>query len=696
MNYQLITEAPSWLILFCFAAGFLYSFLLYRKEKAFAESSLWVTRILALFRFLSVSVLCILLLSPLIRTIFREVEKPIVLILQDQSASVLTIKDSSLFVKNYPEEINSLKRSLEEDFDVRLFSIGDKITEGINFDFKARETDLSGPVGEMRARFSGRNLGAVVLASDGLYNKGSNPLYAFPELKVPVFTIGLGDTAVRKDVLISKVNHNKTAFIGNTFPVELTLDARQCSGKEITLNISKNNKEIFTKSIKVGSDRFNMVLPVFLEANEKGMNHFIATVTKVDNEINYSNNSRDFFIDVTDNKQQILLLANAPHPDLAALRDIIETNPNIQLKIVMFDDFDGTIGNTNLFILHQIPSSTKPANSLFEKLQKQNIPVLFILGSQTNVTTFNNLDAGIKISENRGNLNEVQADPQKEFSLFTMEEENLRMLSDFPPLISPFGNYDTKGKVYSLLTQKIGKVKTGMPLLSFSVEGDFKTAVLAGEGLWKWKLREFADHGNSNAVTATLTKTIQYLATREKMTPFRLFYKNTYFENEPLLIDAEFYNESGELVNLSDVKISVTDENDKSFQFVFSKTEKAYTLNAGYLPVGSYKFSASTSNNANTFTESGSFTINALQAEFTETIANHQLLNAISDRTGGKFYHNGKVAEIAKDIKNRNDIKAVSYTQKKLDDVINLKWIFLLIILLLSAEWFLRKRSGAY
>jgi len=162
------------------------------------------------------------------------------------------------------------------------------------------------------------------------------------------------------------------------------------------------------------------------------------------------------------------------------------------------------------------------------------------------------------------------------------------------------------------------------------------------------------------------------------------------------LMDAEFYNESGELVNLSDVKITLSDENGNNYPFVFSKIDKAYSMNAGYLPVGTYKFTATTVSNNKTFTESGSFTISSLLAELSETIANHQLLNAISDRTGGKFFLPASIAEIAKEIKNRNDIKAVSFTQKRLDDVINLKWIFALIMLLLSVEWFMRKRSGSY
>ncbi|HMT29755.1 MAG TPA: hypothetical protein PKD91_10780, partial [Bacteroidia bacterium] len=569
-------------------------------------------------------------------------------------------------------------------------------TEGISNAFTAKETGLSSPVSEMRARYSGRNLGAVILASDGLYNKGSNPLYSYSDLKVPVFTIGLGDSAVRKDLLISRINHNKTAFLGNTFPVEVTIDARQCQGNEVIFTVSKNKKELFRKAIQINTGRFNTVVPVFLEANEKGDNHYIASVSRVGEEINYSNNSRDFFIDVSDNRQKILMVANSPHPDLSCIKNILETNPNYELKSVMFDDFDGNLSEVNLVILHQLPSTNQQAAGLLEKLQKQNIPILYILGSQTSVTAFNGLDAGIKISDHRGNLNEVQAEADKDFSLFTMDEENLRKISEFPPLISPFGNYELKGKVYSLLTQKVGSVKTGMPLLAFSVNGDLKSAVLAGEGIWKWKLREFAENGNQDAVSAIVLKTIQYLATREKLTPFRLFFKNTYFENEPVLMDAEFYNESGELVNLSDARITISDENGNNFQFTFSKTDKAYSLNAGYLPVGTYKFTASTISNNKTYSESGNFTISALQAELSETIANHQLLNAISDRTGGKFYLPLNMGDLAKEIQGRKDITSVSYTQKRLDDVINLKWIFTLIIVLLSAEWFMRKRSGSY
>ena len=42
----------------------------------------------------------------------------------------------------------------------------------------------------------------------------------------------------------------------------------------------------------------------------------------------------------------------------------------------------------------------------------------------------------------------------------------------------------------------------------------------------------------------------------------------------------------------------------------------------------------------------------------------------------------------------RDDVKPISYTEKQLDDLLNLKWIFFLLLALFSVEWFIRKRNG--
>jgi hypothetical protein len=696
LNISIITESPWWLVSLCLLAAAALSVILYYRDQRFSEVPLIWIRLMAVFRFLAVFILCLLLMSPLIKTIQREVEKPILVFLQDGSSSVLSAKDSVSLRQTYPGKVKAMLEKLEADFDVRTYTIGDGASDSLSFEFKGAETDLSDPVAGLRSRYAGRNLGAVILATDGLYNKGQNPLYSYPVLNAPVYTVGMGDTTVFRDLMIRNVNHNKTAFLGNTFPLEISLDARKCSGENVVITVTRKEKTLVTRTIQISSKRFNAVVPVFLDATEKGSNKYTVGVTELDGELTYKNNSWDLYIDVIDNRQVILCLANAPHPDLSAIRSTVESNPGYEFRMVLAGEFDGNLTGVNMVILHQLPSSANNASSLIEKLSKQSVPVWYILGSQSSVQGFNNLQTGVKLSDNRGNLSEIIPDVSRDFSVFAVDEEFTRRINGFPPLIAPFGSYSRTDNIQVLLNQKVGQVKTDMPMMWFNTAGETKTAVLAGEGLWKWKLREFSEHGNHDITSSFISKTIQFLSSKDIKTPFRVFYKRSFAENEPVTMDAEFYNPSGELINTPEVQVTISNDDGSSFPFTFNRSGKSYNLNAGYLPAGIYRFTATAKAEGVSQTFTGAFTVTALQAEQSETVADHGLLRSVSARTGGTFTNINSMETLIEELKSRNDIKPVSYSRKKLDDVINVKWVFAIIILLLASEWFMRKRNGSY
>lgn len=692
VNLRILTEAPWWFLLFCLLAALIYAIILYRRDRDFRDVMPWIRWLMASLRFLTIFFLCFLLMSPLIKTESREIEKPLIVVLQDESASVGSIRDSVAFKSNYLRQMNDMLESLGEDFDIRTYSVGASLKQDMAFQFEDTETDLSTPVSTLRARYAGRNIGAVILASDGLFNRGANPLYSYPDLKAPVYTIGLGDTTVFRDLIIREVRHNRTAYRGNTFPVEITVDARKCSGESFRLSVSRNDKVLFTRNLQISGNRFNTIVPVYLDASESGLLRYRVSVTKLSGELTYANNEADFVVEVIENKQVVLCLSAAPHPDISTIRNILESNPGYEFRTMNIAEFKGDYRDINLLILHQVITPPVKTN---ESLQNE-IPVWYILGSQTSVATFNSLKSGVEITDNRSNTAEIQADPDRNFSLFTFDEEHLRRISGFPPLVSPFGNYLKRGEVQTLFNQKIGAIRTTMPLMYFNVAGNRKMAVTTGEGLWKWRLSEFSAFGNHEAANAFVMKTIQYLSAPEIRTPFRLYYKKSFSENEPVVFNAELYNETGELLNTPEVQITITDEEGRSYPYAFNRTERAYNLNAGYLPAGIYNFSAKTFHSGKTITRPGMFTVKGLFAEKTETVADHSLLQAIASKTGGQFYPYRDMSALANEIRSRNDIRPVSYMQKKLDDMINLKWIFILLTLLLSAEWFLRKRNGAY
>src|SRR5205823_4579781 len=96
------------------------------------------------------------------------------------------------------------------------------------------------------------------------------------------------------------------------------------------------------------------------------------------------------------------------------------------------------------------------------------------------------------------------------------------------------------------------------------------------------------------------------------------------------------------------------------------------------------------------YTQNGEFSVSALQLETSNTVADHQLLYALSNRTGGQLFYPNQMDQLLKAIEAREDVKAVSYQHKKLKDLVSMPLVFVLILLLVSIEWFLRKRNGSY
>src|SRR5262249_31494745 len=153
----------------------------------------------------------------------------------------------------------------------------------------------------------------------------------------PIYTVALGDSSIQRDLFISKVNFNKTAYLGNTFPVEVSLVARQLSGASTTLTVTEDSATLFTRTINVSGNQFTQTIPVFLDARVKGIHHYRVALSPVNGEMTTINNAKDVFIEVLESKQKVLILAASPHPDVAALKYAVESSENYEVKVMMAD-----------------------------------------------------------------------------------------------------------------------------------------------------------------------------------------------------------------------------------------------------------------------------------------------------------------------------------------------------------------------
>lgn len=651
---------------------------------------------LSVLRFIAVSLIALFLLEPMLKLVRQEVEKPVIVIGIDNSESMVMTADSAQARLLASEQIEALSLALGDDFEVRTYSFGEAVNESPEIYFSEKETDISAFIREIQNRYSNRNLGAVIMASDGLYNRGLNPVHQTRQFPSPIYNIALGDTTPQKDIVIREVRHNELAYLGNDFPVEVLLEARGFAGTGTTLNIRHNGNELASEEVRFENSPDQQAMQFYIEATATGIQHYTISSAPQEGEFTTENNRRDIYIEVLDSKQRILLMANAPHPDIRALRQSIEANENYTVDFRLPDAAIPDIEAYHLVILHGLPSAKHNLAATFQNLQAERVPMWVVLTAQTNLNTLNDWNIGLKVTGTKSTANDARSAFNGTFSLFNIDSEDGNYFGSLPPLQVPFGEYQLTAQGQVLMHQRIGSVKTAFPLWSFSDIDGWKSAVLSGEGIWRWRTMSYADKNSHNTFNGIVHKTVQYLASRENKEFLRVSGARSFRENEDIVFRAEVYNRSYELYTDPDVQLVVTDAEGKNYEFNFSRTGNVYRLNAGRLPSGNYDYEVIAQSDLERHTAAGSFSVVAVNTESVSITANHRLLYQISTSTGGEMLYPGDMENLAERIKNSNEIASIVYERKELADLINLRWIFYVLLALFAIEWFIRKRNGAY
>jgi hypothetical protein len=643
-----------------------------------------------------ISILAFLLLSPVLKYLQNKEEKPMIAFIQDNSASekVGFKKTDSIA---YRKDVLNLIDELKKDYNVKEFSFGNQLSDSLKFKFNEQSTDISSALELVMTTLESNNLGGIILASDGIYNKGASPLSVNYPYKGAIYTIGIGDTNVQKDALVARVFANKVVYLGDQFAIRSDIAAYACKGSQVTVTVfsHNSNRVISSQNAQVSDERYSKSIETILDAKSAGVQHFTITVSKVEGEQNLANNTQEVYVEVIDSKENVLIIANAPHPDVFAIRDALSKNKNYKIDVMTADKVNAKIGDYNLIILHNLPSVNYNANSLIDQAKKIGISIWYITGSQTAMAAFNQDQDALQITSRGLSANDAQGVLNPNFSYFTVNAAN--NISSLPPLSVPFGDYKIGPNTQVLMYQKLGGVTTQYPLFLVQQHVNGRVGVLTGEGIWRWRLYDYNQHNNHTLVDDYLLKTAQYLSVKHDKKQFRTsIAKTVYSESEPITFDAELYNENYELINAPDVNLVILDSANKKYQFTMNKNGNSYSLNIGNLGVGKYSYATSTSFNGQSYTATGNLIVVAQNIEEVNTTADFGLLNQLAQNYGGEFIYSSQIASLKEKIKRNASIKTILRSTVNINPLIDWKWLFALLIALLSIEWFVRKRSGNY
>ena len=678
--FSITTELPIYYSVLCILLGVIYAYFLYRKNRFFSKK---LTTVLFVFRALVVSVLFFLLLNPLSSVTETIEERPIIILAQD--ASVSTSLDSS----DYQNLIN-LKNKLSSDFDVITYNYSDQIKEGFTTDKTGSSTNISQLLDEVDLKHSGRNLTGVVLSWDGLYNQGSNPLSHKIAKSIPFYTIPLGDTSVLKDVRISEIQHNEISFLGNTAPVKVNIQTEKCKGEYITIKLFSEEKLIEHKKLKINSNSEFVKTDFIIKNSSLGLHKYKVVVSSVSNEKSIENNSRSFYVEVLDSKYKILILYDAIHPDISAIKSVLDKNKNYEIEKEKLSDFNSNYDKYNLVIYFAFSDNKLEK---LEKLKSSDVSLLLLVGPNS-VSKLNYLyPSGKVVGKNKSQ--EVTASYNADFSKFNVSTNLQNYLTDLPPLLSPFGTYNQSLNSEIVLYQKIGLYTTEKPLIIVDNNSEKKYSVVYSEGLWKWKINDRNDNNLHQNFDELFSKIAQFLLIKEDKSRFRINYDKKIIQGKDMNFFAEYYNENYELNNEKDVSLHIRNKDGVIDDYVFSKnTNSSYFLKVSSRSEGSYSFTAKYNNSEQIV--KGEFTILPKQIESKTNTANHQILYQLSTESNAHMFDDFNTDQIVDTLKNNPLNKTLLHTSEKVKSVINIKWILILILLFILIEMVVRRYNGTY
>jgi hypothetical protein len=675
--------------------GAAYAAILYYKSKdseRFIEYK-WVQILLPILRFLLGSILAFLLLGPVLKYAGFITQKPIIAVVVDDSKSMI---QSGETLETISKQVADLQMKLSEKYQVDVISYSNvsQFTTSDKLTSNGSETNISQALRYANEQYVNQNLGGVVLLTDGIYNEGSNPRFVAENYKVPIYTVGVGDTTVYADICVNNVSHNSLAYLGNEFPMRVEVKAAKLIGKQANMQVLLNGSVISQKSIFIDKDNFYYELDVVAKAQKLGQNKVDVRLTTFDNEKNTANNLYTLYIEVIDGKKKVNIWANAPHPDLGMLRAAINTNENYEASISLNSYEVST--EVDLVVLHNWFASQAQIN-LYEKLKSNRIPVLLVVGDDFNGRIFNSGSQDIKFSASGGRTNAALPLVNGGFEYFELEADLAQNIKKWPPLKAAFGRYKGYQPSDVLLYQQIGSVTTQEPLILLNSSNKSRLGIVAGTGLWQWRLVDFEKNETHDGVNSLVTKMVQYLAVKEDKKLLKVYPSaKQYGVGEDVTLLGELYNQSLDPISGQEININLKDADGKVYKHTMTASGSQYRLALQNLEAGAYQYGAKATVGGVSLADKGYFTIIGQQKELVNLKADFNMLRRLSSVTGGQFVQLEGTNALGENLLANENLKSVIAADNKLEDLIKFQWIFWLLISLLSIEWFVRKWAGGY
>ena len=608
---------------------------------------------------MSLFLLILLLINPTIEKIEIENEKPTLSILVDNSKSVSFFKEG----ENVTDIVSNLQNNsdLTTKFFLKEFAFGRNLEVLDSLSFLENQTNIAEVITTVN-ELQKDKIAPIILITDG--NQTIGEAYEFLNSKQPIYPIIVGDTIKHVDLKIAQLNVNKYSYLQNKFPVEVILNYEGTKTVNTQFSIFNDGKTVYRENVSFSSDKKSATITANLTSTKNGLHYYTASINALKNEKNTKNNSKIFSVEVINEQTKVLILSSVLHPDIGALKKSIESNKQRSVDVRLVDDFKGNVSNYQLVIFYQLNNKF---NSIFSELKEQNSNYLLISGANTDWNFINKQQLGftknaINQTENYGAIYDD--------SFLTFLQEDIGF-DNFPPLKDKFGEVLISKEHQTLLYQNVNGFKTNQPLLTTFDANNQRSAVLFGEGIWKWRAASFLNSNSFEEFDKFTGSLVQYLASNKKRDRLEVNANTIYPANSSINISAFYTDKNYQFDARAALEIAITNSETKEVTKIpFSLINNSYQIEIENLTSGDYSYIVEVL--GLDIKTNGRFKITEYQIEEQFTNANKTKLQQLAAKTGGKVYYKNQMADLIKELLENESFYTVQKSSIKQQSLIDL------------------------
>ncbi len=642
-----------------------------------------LSTVFSFLRFITFFSVLLLLINPKFNQVKITTEKPNLVIAIDNSSSVMYL--------NQNEKVERLvdllykNEALKNKFNLEFYTFGEDFKNSDSLTFSEQQTNINDVFSQLSQIYKQSN-SPTLLISDGNQTYGNNYEFGFTEYKQVIYPIILGDTISYTDLRIEQLNVNKYAYLKNKFPIEAILVYNGNTNVTSKFQITQGNTTVYSEAVSFNKNENSKVINFNLPALTRGVSSYKATLIPIDTEKNKINNSKNFAVEIIDQKTKIAIVSDFIHPDLGTFKKSIESNEQRSVFFLNPNEIISQINDFQLVVLYQPNNKFK---NIFDVLDKENKNRFIMVGTKTDLNFLNQINQNYQF-EITGQFEDYQAELNLNYSPFLIDNINFE---SFPPLKSNYGSVHFNVPFQSILNRKVRGISTKAPLLATFETNGRREAVLFGENIWQWRAQSYMNSKSFNSFDDFIGKLVLYVASNKRRDRLNIDYESFYNGHLNIVLKAQFFDKNYQFDAREQLSITLKDENskeEKTFPLILKNNN--YEVDLSNLSPSEYSFTVRAKNE--NISKSGRFKILEYYIEQQFLNANVTKLQQLATNSLGSSYFIDHTERLISDLLNDNRYVTLQKSHKNSLPLIDWKYLLIIIALSLGIEWFLRKYNG--